>query len=174
MYESLALSLLSSLTSFLINTHFISEEQILIEKSPKWFEKYEEKNRIIAYSYKFGDIGYLEESKNICYKNLENKIDKSLTTFTKQVIKSNISPYYKDFVEQFKNLQNSDEFLNKQISYDKIYYKKESSEFFVKCSVSNKAFLAYEEVLTKNIGKNFSSYKFSKNQNELDEEINKR
>lgn len=173
MYESLALSLLSAISSFLFSSEPTNSETITIEGAPIWYGKNEKSSYITAYGYNKGDINYLILTKENCEKNINLTLTKLIEQSSSKSFENQHSPYYKEFIETYKKEHNLEGFISKTISYDKLHYKQTTQESFSKCTIPKITFLKYEEQILKDIGKSYSKYKLHRNMDDLDKEVEK-
>ncbi|WP_428023241.1 hypothetical protein [Arcobacter sp.] len=174
MYESLCLSLLSALSSFLFDNHNTTMTQTIhIEGAPSWYGKSSNNSYITSFGYSKGDLNYLDLSKKDCKRNLEDSLSQLITISTTKSFQKHDTIYYNDFLETYKKNQDLNSFILTNIHYEEIYHKKDSQETFSKCTIPKVLFLEYEKIKINEIKKSYSKFKLDKNIEILDEESKK-
>jgi hypothetical protein len=154
MFETIALSLLKTLSSFLFQQYLDSTNEIYLDDAPSWYYQ-KESGQICSYSFVDGNYEKIDTLKfSISYQLEKNLKNINQMVFEERVL--NVQPADREFIEKFKIDKDLHSFTKRNITFKKIVYVAEVNRTFGKGCISSKDVYEYNKKRVNGIVKELS------------------
>jgi len=170
MLESIGLSLISTMISFLFEHNILKQSTIDIEGAPYWYEQRENNNRVYISTYIDGGLDSVEKCKNKVVTKITLKIEDAY----KVTIKKEFSKLHTRkeimLVQKMKNDINLSDFTKRNIVFQNIKYDEDAKRTFVRGYLNIDLLKEYQTKRMIEIKKQVLDYQFDDMLEELEKE----
>jgi len=171
MLETIALALVSTLTSFLFEQQLLEIQSVKVDNAPGWFLK-EKSDHICESTAIRGDYSSLDEAKSTAIDRLTLKISAASSKVIQNELTANRNENEKELIRSLAVDRNVKEFVTANAEFTNIATKKEW--VFLRSCLAKDPFSAYQTRRMTDIAKQISIQKRETGLRELHEMIRAR
>ena len=170
MLESITISLVSTLISYLFEVNILRTSTIEIDGAPYWYGKQNDKNKIYVSTYIDGNISKLDKSKQIVASKITVIIEEAYNVIIRKEFLYDRSKKELDFIKAMQYDPNLKSFVKKNIVYQNIKYDEDLNRIFIRGYLSLDKLKKYQEKRSIEIKKRLLDYQFDDMMEELEKE----
>jgi len=170
MLESIGISLVATLISFLFEQNILRKSHIDIEGAPFWYEQRSDQNKIYVSTYVDGDLSSIEKAKGEVVKKITIIIEDAYkVTIRKEFMKLRSKKEIK-FIKGMQNDSYLSTFVKNNTVIQDIKYDKDVNRAFVRGYMPLEVLKQYQTQRIIKIKKRVLDYQFDDMMEELEKE----
>lgn len=170
MLESIGISLISTMISFLFETQVLRTSTVEIDGAPYWYAKQNDPKRIYISTFIDGDISKLETAKGTVVKKITLVIEEAYQVTMKKELTLHRSKKELEFLKRVQNDSNLKSFVKHNTVFQNIKYDEDLNRIFIRGYLSIDKLKNYQEGRLTDIKKRLMDFQFDDMMDELEKE----
>lgn len=170
MLETIGMSLIGTMISFLFDTQMLRTSTVDIQGAPYWYEQQNDKTKLYTSAYIDGGIDKLGNAKEKVVIVLKSRIEKAYDTTTTSEFMLGRDKKELDFIQAMKKDSGLKNFIQQKVVYQNIKYNEELNRIFIRGYVSIDALKKYQENRIIDIKKRLLDHQFDGMMEGIDKE----
>lgn len=170
MLESIGISLISTMISFLFETQVLRTSTVEIDGAPYWYAKQNDPKKIYISTYIDGDISKVDKAKGEVVQKITLIIEEAYKITMKKELVYDRSKKELEFLKRMEHDTNLKNFVKQNTVYQNIKYDEDIKRVFVRGYLPVDVLKKYQEERIAEIKKQLLDYQFDDMMDKLDKE----
>ncbi|MEA3554167.1 MAG: hypothetical protein U9R39_07200 [Campylobacterota bacterium] len=170
MLESIGISLISTMISFLFEQNVLRRSSVDIQGAPSWYEKKSNPERIYVSTYINGDIDSIDETKQKVVKQITLIIENGYKVTIKKHFVGTYSKREKLFIDKMQKDFKLSQFVEQNVVFQNIKYNEKFKKVFIRGYINIDSLKEYQTNRMIKIKKKVLDYQFDDMMEELEKE----
>lgn len=170
MLESIGISLISTMISFLFEQNILKQSSIDIQGAPSWYEKKSNPERIYISTYTNGNIDSIDGIKQKVIKKITLIIENGYKVTIKKHFVGTYTNKEKLFIEKMQKDFKLSKFIEQNVIFQNIKYNEKLKKVFIRGYINIDLLKKYQTKRMIKIKKKVLDYQFDDMMEELEKE----